>query len=66
MCTATGHVERSIVGATPAVIPLFDLQMHAVCIDTWVYGKAWLTCLDVGSGKYWQANQRREAKRAAA
>jgi serine/threonine protein phosphatase 1 len=35
---------------------------HAVCIDTWVYGKGWLTCLDVGSGKYWQANQRRETR----
>lgn len=30
---------------------------HAVCIDTWVYGKGWLTCLDVGSGRFWQANQ---------
>jgi serine/threonine protein phosphatase 1 len=30
---------------------------HAVCIDTWAYGKGWLTCLDVASGRYWQANQ---------
>jgi serine/threonine protein phosphatase 1 len=30
---------------------------HAVCIDTWAYGKGWLTCLDVATGKYWQANQ---------
>jgi serine/threonine protein phosphatase 1 len=35
---------------------------HAVCIDTWAYGQGWLTCLDVGSGKYWQANQRRETR----
>jgi serine/threonine protein phosphatase 1 len=35
---------------------------HAVCIDTWVYGKGWLTCLDVGSGIYWQANQRGESR----
>jgi serine/threonine protein phosphatase 1 len=33
---------------------------HAVCIDTWAYGRGWLTCLDVGSGTYWQANQRGE------
>jgi serine/threonine protein phosphatase 1 len=33
---------------------------HAVCIDTWAYGQGWLTCLDVGSGEYWQANQRGE------
>jgi len=31
---------------------------NAVCIDTWAYGRGWLTCLDVGSGCYWQANQR--------
>jgi serine/threonine protein phosphatase 1 len=30
---------------------------HAVCIDTWVYGRGWLTCLDVGSGEYWQARE---------
>jgi serine/threonine protein phosphatase 1 len=29
----------------------------AVCIDTWAYGNGWLTCLDVGSGQYWQINQ---------
>jgi Calcineurin-like phosphoesterase len=29
----------------------------AVCIDTWVYGDGWLTCLDVHSGEYWQANE---------
>ncbi len=36
---------------------------HAVCIDTWACGDGWLTCLDVGSGKYWQANQRGETRR---
>jgi serine/threonine protein phosphatase 1 len=35
---------------------------HAVCIDTWAYGKGWLTCLDVGSGKYWQANEQGETR----
>lgn len=30
----------------------------AVCIDTWVYGNGWLTCLDVRTGQYWQANQK--------
>jgi serine/threonine protein phosphatase 1 len=30
---------------------------HAIGIDTWVYGEGWLTCLDVRSGKVWQANQ---------
>ena len=31
---------------------------HAVCIDTWACGKGWLTALDVGTGRYWQANQK--------
>lgn len=29
---------------------------HAVCIDTYLYGGQWLTCLDVRSSKYYQAN----------
>lgn len=35
---------------------------HAVCIDTWVYGPGWLTCLDVNSGEYWQANQQGQTR----
>ncbi len=36
---------------------------HAVCIDTDVFGRrGWLTCLDVASGQYWQANQRGETR----
>lgn len=35
---------------------------HAVCIDTWVYGDGWLTCLDVDREAYWQANQRGETR----
>lgn len=30
---------------------------YAICIDTWAYQTGWLTCLDVNSGKVWQANQ---------
>lgn len=29
----------------------------AVCIDTWPYGDGWLTCLDVETEVYWQANE---------
>jgi len=36
---------------------------HAVCIDTWVYGEGWLTCLDPVTGDYWQANQGGETRR---
>jgi serine/threonine protein phosphatase 1 len=35
---------------------------HAVCIDTWVYGDGWLTCLDIGSGVCWQANEQGETR----
>ncbi len=35
---------------------------HAVCIDTWACGSGWLTCLDVGSGRYWQADQRGQTR----
>jgi serine/threonine protein phosphatase 1 len=35
---------------------------HAVCLDTWVYGQGWLTCLDVKTRRYWQANQRGETR----
>lgn len=36
---------------------------HTVCIDTWVYGDGWLTCLDVDSGDFWQARQTSEETR---
>jgi serine/threonine protein phosphatase 1 len=35
---------------------------HAICIDTRVYGGGWLTCLDVASGHYWQANENGETR----
>jgi serine/threonine protein phosphatase 1 len=35
---------------------------YAVCIDTWVYGDGWLTCLDVSRGWVWQANQRGQVR----
>jgi serine/threonine protein phosphatase 1 len=38
---------------------------HTVCIDTWVYGDGWLTCLDVTSGRFWQANQNGQLRQVA-
>jgi serine/threonine protein phosphatase 1 len=36
---------------------------HAVCIDTGIYrDTGWLTCLEVGSGRIWQANQLGKAR----
>lgn len=37
---------------------------HAICLDTWVYGHGWLTCLEVDTGKIWQANQAGELRTA--
>jgi serine/threonine protein phosphatase 1 len=38
---------------------------HAICIDTHAHGRnGWLTCLDVTSGRIWQANQRGEVRQA--
>jgi serine/threonine protein phosphatase 1 len=50
--------KRMICGHTPQKNGKPLNIGHAVCIDTWVYGAGWLTCLDVKSGIYWQANQR--------
>ena len=35
---------------------------RAVCIDTCVYRTGWLTCLDVDSKVYWQANEHGEMR----
>lgn len=51
-----------VCGHTPQKSGIPRSIGHAVCIDTWVYGSGWLTCLDVDSGQYWQANQRRETR----
>jgi serine/threonine protein phosphatase 1 len=34
----------------------------AACIDTGAVFGGWLTCLDVGSGEYWQANEQGETR----
>jgi serine/threonine protein phosphatase 1 len=49
-----------VCGHTPQKSGFPTSVSHAVCIDTWVYGKGWLTCLDPATGQYWQANQRGE------
>ena len=36
---------------------------HSVCIDTWAHGDGWLSCLEVGSGTVWQANEEGETRR---
>ncbi len=38
---------------------------HTVCLDTYAYGDQWLTCLNVDSMEYWQANQQGETRSGA-
>ena len=38
---------------------------HAICIDTRIYGEGWLSCLDVSSGKVWQANKKGKLRTAS-
>jgi serine/threonine protein phosphatase 1 len=35
---------------------------HVVCIDTGAYANGWLTCLDVTTGRLWQANQQGDVR----
>jgi serine/threonine protein phosphatase 1 len=50
-----GHtIQKSGVPATNG---------DSICIDTWAYGDGWLSCLDVGSGDIWQANEEGETRR---
>jgi serine/threonine protein phosphatase 1 len=35
---------------------------YAACIDTGPAVGGWLTCLDAGSGQYWQANEKGETR----
>ena len=36
---------------------------HVKCIDTFCYGRGWLTALDVGTGEVWQADRKGELRR---
>jgi serine/threonine protein phosphatase 1 len=50
--------KKAICGHTPQPKGLIRDVGYAICIDTGcVYG-GWLTCLDVNSGHYWQANEK--------
>ena len=59
------HVSGKIMvcGHTPQRegVPLND--GHAVCLDTWAHATGWLTCLDVDTGCYWQANEASQTRR---
>lgn len=49
--------KTMVCGHTPQRDGLPRSIGHAICIDTGVYRGGWLTCLDVETGVYWQANE---------
>jgi serine/threonine protein phosphatase 1 len=52
----------AVVGHTPQKCgEILDLGF-LVCIDTYCHGGGWLTTLDVGSGRWWQANEKGEVR----
>src|SRR5436309_16118809 len=54
--------KTAVVGHTPQKDGnVLDLGF-LVCIDTGCCEGGWLTALDVGTGGYWQANQRGEVR----
>jgi len=54
-----------VCGHTPHLSGLPQSNGHSICIDTWVYGDGWLSCLDVESGTIWQANEAGETRSLA-
>jgi serine/threonine protein phosphatase 1 len=50
--------KQIICGHTPQRSGQIKAVGFATCIDTAAASGGWLTCLDVESGKYWQANER--------
>ncbi|MCZ2343556.1 MAG: serine/threonine protein phosphatase [Bacteroidales bacterium] len=53
------HVSGKTVIVGHSSVPGGRPRDHGctVCIDTGVYKSGWLTCLDVNTDRYWQANQ---------
>jgi serine/threonine protein phosphatase 1 len=55
------HISSKIVvcGHTPQHSGWPTRGARSICIDTGVNSGKWLTCLDVDSGSFWQANESR-------
>jgi len=52
-----------ICGHTAQKAGIPTVRPQAICLDTWVYGHGWLTCMDVEAGLFVQANQAGQVKR---
>lgn len=54
--------KRVICGHTSQLSGKPANSGHAICIDTGAATGGWLTCLEVDSGSYWQANERGQTR----
>ena len=54
--------KHIVCGHTPQKDGIPKAKNHATCIDTWACGEGWLTCLNIHTGRYFQANQTGEVK----
>ncbi len=54
--------KRIVCGHTPQRSGEIKDIGFAVCIDTGPAVGGWLTCLEVNSGKFWQANEKAQAR----
>ena len=54
--------KRVICGHTPQKDGRPFVMEGWACIDTFAHGGKWLTCLDVGSNRVWQASERGETR----
>ena len=52
-----------VCGHTPQVEGYPLVLEHALCIDTFACRGGWLTCMDIDSGEYWQANEEGETRK---
>jgi serine/threonine protein phosphatase 1 len=54
--------KKIVCGHTRQASGKINDKGFAVCIDTGPANGGWLTCLDVDSGKWWQANEQSETR----
>ncbi|MDP1563872.1 MAG: metallophosphoesterase family protein [Pirellulaceae bacterium] len=54
--------KTMVCGHTSQKSGLPKSNSHSICIDTWAHGGGWLSCLDVTSGRLWQANQKGDTR----
>jgi len=54
--------KKIFCGHTPQRSGIINDIGYAACIDTGAAVGGWLTCLDVDSGEYWQANEKGETR----